>query len=303
MMYMYPWPVVPICDAQKLDVKPEDLLEDGLYRKCRVTETKMYDRFPALAEARFGPGSYDLHFIAQLRGCHLNCPYCYVTQEGIWGEATKVDTVDLVDAFARAAGEHACTVFHLMGGAPALHIVHWHEIAALLSLQVPEAVFHSDMLLTEGMYNASMLQDLAMANWRALYAVNIKGLTDEEHCNNTGRPLDKEPFWHNLEALEIARVPFYITFTAVEEWHIEWFWDRYDELYGSTLSEKRRADAFSIELVAYQAIDAAKGGDVRNGEAEARRPAVGGAQHSGSVHPGRGPEEQALATAGDQPGA
>ena len=30
-------------------------------------------------------GDWRYQFVVQLRGCVLNCPYCYVTQDGVWG--------------------------------------------------------------------------------------------------------------------------------------------------------------------------------------------------------------------------
>ena len=33
---MFHWPVVPICEAQQLDVDPNDLLLMGVYRKCNT---------------------------------------------------------------------------------------------------------------------------------------------------------------------------------------------------------------------------------------------------------------------------
>jgi hypothetical protein len=36
---MFKWPVVPLCEAQLKDVRPEDVLEGGLYRKCDTGKT------------------------------------------------------------------------------------------------------------------------------------------------------------------------------------------------------------------------------------------------------------------------
>ena len=45
------WKVVPICDYQKLDVRPEDLLDSGDFRKCETYRGGGgYDQFPKICK-------------------------------------------------------------------------------------------------------------------------------------------------------------------------------------------------------------------------------------------------------------
>ncbi len=124
----FTWPVVPICERQRRDVNPDDLLEDGLYRKCNTYKGGGgYDMFPAIyrrRHRRLDPTTQlAVQFVVQLQGCPLDCPWCYVTRDGVLGEPVQRTTNELVSAFERSG----LTVFHLMGGAPALFLVLWPE--------------------------------------------------------------------------------------------------------------------------------------------------------------------------------
>lgn len=226
-------------------VNEYDMLADGLYRKCDTYKGGGgYDRFPAIAQRRCIGEGLDMHnqFVVQLRGCPLSCPYCYVTQDGVHGSAVNVSTEDMIKAY-RKSGLH---VFHLMGGAPALYLEHWHDILALLG---PHDVFHSDFLCLEGLYTREWLESLK-GHCNALYAVSVKGWYKGEFKANTGREFNFGMFTHNLDMLVEMDIPFYFTFTNMSDDSVHGFSTWAKQRYSSEVLN----DAFSIGLVEYEAI-------------------------------------------------
>lgn len=235
------WPVVPLCEAQLQDVNPKDILEHGLFRRCNTYKGGGgYDKFPAIYNQRTGANRTDLHdqFVVQLKGCPLKCPYCYVTQDGIHGDCVKVATDRLVQSYR----DSGCSVFHLMGGAPALYINQWPELIEKLDGEV----FHSDLLCVESEYDRGVLRELAKAK-NTLYAISIKGSSPEEFKKNTGVDFPAQLFERNLRALFEEGVPCYFTFTGMNEESVAFFkWAYPGYPY---------EDAFAIQLVHYKALD------------------------------------------------
>jgi organic radical activating enzyme len=235
------WRVVPICDYQKLDVRPDDLLNNGLFRKCETYRGGGgYDQFPAICEKRLGKRAH-AQFIVQLYGCNLDCPYCYVTRSGVWGQSIEQSTQQLVAAFQDSGQE----VFHLMGGAPALYLDQWPELMEQLPAR---AVFHSDFLLTERPYEPETLKKVATFP-NALFAVDIKGTTAEDYEKNTRKPFKASLFWNNLKALVEAKINFYITYTNPEEKFRPAFEYKMKYHFGSDILN----DSFVIPLIDYDA--------------------------------------------------
>jgi len=243
----YKWKVVPLCKEQLLDIDPEDVLPGGVFRTCDVYKSGGgYDKFPSICEKRLGIKTYPKQFVAQLYGCHLKCPYCYVTPSGIWNKPVKYTTEELLLEFF----ESGCNVFHLMGGSPALYIEHWHEIIDNLSYKY---VFHSDLLLTEKLYDPKVLKSIAQLN--CLYAVNIKGLTREDYLKNTGVILNTNLLMANLRLLVKYKVPFYVTFTNPDMK----YYDKYCEnMVDYTGKDDLLEDSFVIDLIEYDAVEAYK---------------------------------------------
>ena len=240
------WKVVPLSRGQLLDVREEDILNEGLYRVC---DTKRggggYDEFSEICMKRLGWES-QYQFIVQLFGCNLDCPYCYVTREGVWGKYEKVSTKQLVDAFVKSD----LHVFHLMGGAPALSIHRWPELIGNLArkrqLTRRTWVFHSDLMLTELDYPPDVLNYLKSEQGRVLLAVNIKGYDNEEWIANTRKQPNWQRFERNLRLLAFTGVPFYITFTNVSQENISRFWVDHQYLAST--------EFFNIDLIDYNAI-------------------------------------------------
>ncbi len=246
---MVSWNVVPMSNGQLLDIDPDDLLDNGLFRLCNTYKGGGgYDQFPIIAAETFGgtPDDYHNQFVVQLKGCNLDCPYCYVTRAGVWGKSTKVSTEYLVDAFIASGAQ----VFHLMGGAPALQLKHWPELVNLLKIKCPNAVFHSDFMLTESpKYNIESLNTLAKT--KSLCAINIKGLTSEEWLLNTRKELDETRFWRNWRTIQESSILSYITFTNVSRDNLKVFWDKAQQ-HGINYNQWKDS-YYIIDLIDYKA--------------------------------------------------
>lgn len=236
------WKVVPICGYQKMDVRPEDLLAGGDFRKCETYRGGGgYDQFPQICQKRKGRALHR-QFIAQLYGCNLDCPYCYVTRSGVWGDWKPYETSDLMQAFIDSGQD----VFHLMGGAPALYLNNWIELIQILPAR---AVFHSDFLLTEQKYSIIALHNLNIFRKYALYAVDIKGVTPEDYEKNTRKPFKEDLFWKNFELLVKSELDFYVTFTNPDMNH----YDEFCEKVRTRLGDRVLEDSFIIPLIEYDA--------------------------------------------------
>lgn len=239
------WKVVPLSKGQLLDVRPEDILEDGLYRRCKTYRGGGgYDQFPYIAADYYGgiADDYNEQFIVQLKGCNLDCPYCYVTRAGVWGKHINKTTYELVEAFRKTK----LPVFHLMGGAPALQMKQWPDIINKLP---KHKIFHSDIMLSEGIYDNDILDKVSQSN--CLYAINIKGLTSREWVKNTRKDIDWDLFYSNWRKIQNSKMFAYITFTGINKKELVWFWRRaYSE---GILVSHWKEDSFVIDLIEYDA--------------------------------------------------
>ena len=244
---MTKWRVVPISKNQLRDVNSEDLLDGGNFRLCQTYKGGGgYDQFPHIACARGlvnHPDEASRQFVVQLYGCNLDCPYCYVTRAGVWGEFKEFETRELVEAFLQAQETHGVNVFHLMGGAPGLQLPQWVELVDRLGTDV---IFHSDLMLTELRYPRECLWELSRPG--VLVAVNIKGTSEQQWEQNTRKPLNTVMFNVNLECLKLnmAWRNWYLTFTNVPEAaQREW-----SDQHG--LGEQV---AYGIDLINYNALE------------------------------------------------
>ena len=246
---MHEWKVVPLSKGQLLDVRPEHVLANGAFRLCDTYKAGGgYDAFPERARSFFGDGEYGLQFVVQLYGCTLDCPWCYVTRAGVWSTPRLFTSLELVAAF----NETKANVFHLMGGAPAMYIHHWPELLEALDRFGKQGwVFHSDLMLVEHEYDPKILETITHP--RALYAVSIKGVTHGTFEKNTRRPYPHSRLWRNLERLERAGVPYYVTFTNVPEEEREAFWRRYKNEFGELDALAGEMGDVVIDLIDYEA--------------------------------------------------
>ena len=243
---MYKWPVCPIQGRQLKDVREEDIFGD--FRLCNTYRGGGgYDQFPKILCDRkpYCPEEdYATQFVVQLYGCPLNCPYCYVTRDGVLGEHKDYTAKQLVYWFRRSGTR----VFHLMGGAPAIYLKHWPEIVDRLDYT---EVFHSDLLLIECVYKLRTLKRLAQDN--VMLAIDIKGVTPLDFQENTGRrmtPELKNLFWKNFDKVVESDVNFYLTFTNPALHYLERFKNMISDRYGRWALD----DHFVIKLVDYEAL-------------------------------------------------
>lgn len=103
------WKVCPIQGPQLLDVRVEDLIQGGHFRVCDTYRGGGgYDKFPAICKRKLGLEGR-LQFIVQLYGCHLRCPYCYVTEAGYLGRWISYTSDELIKAYKQTPAQ----VFHL----------------------------------------------------------------------------------------------------------------------------------------------------------------------------------------------
>jgi organic radical activating enzyme len=248
---MYKFKVCPVQGRQLLDVRPEDIFGD--FRICDTYRGGGgYDKLPSIIEKRDILSAEDgvlsntaKQFVVQLYGCHLRCPYCYVTKDGIFGDYTEYTASELILEFTRAREEHNVGVFHLMGGAPGLYMKHWSSIIDRLP---DDVVFTSDLLLTEGIYDKYVLSTIRSK--RSIYAINIKGLTERDYFNNTDIWPDWPAFWINLERVINSGLNFYLTFTNPDLSLMELFSDKLKRLFGDSIMD----DSFIIDIKQYEAI-------------------------------------------------
>lgn len=234
-----------LCEKQLRDVNPKDILNNGLYRRCNTYKGGGgYDKFSEIYINRTGQiGEFNEQFVVQLKGCPLRCPYCYVTEGGVHtGLYSEIPTKQLIKDFY----DSSLYVLHLMGGAPALYIDHWKEILEKLESRF---VFHSDLLLVESEYSRQTIEELAKYN-NSLYAVSIKGGSDEEFKRNTGVVFNKNLFWKNFDTVVECKLPFYLTFTGMTEENTILFKNIVIKRYGEHILD----DSFSIKLINYDAL-------------------------------------------------
>lgn len=249
---MVKWKVVPLCIRQRRDVNPKDIVLGGLFRFCNSYKSGGgYDKFPEIYERRFGVPAEKLgtQFVVQLYGCSMNCPYCYVTRDGVCGNYVEMGSRELIEAFqSNLTYSNNCSIFHLMGGAPALYLNDWEDIMCRLGHPY---VFHSDFVLNESEYDKGVLERIAKYD-NALFAANIKGISKEEFECNTKVPFNEELILRNLCSLWECGINFYITFTGIDleagkQYLIEKLPWKY--IKGGILN-----DAFSINIVDYEAL-------------------------------------------------
>lgn len=256
---MYDWKIVPLCKEQLLDIDPKDILPGGEFRLCDVYKSGGgYDKFPTIFERRTGKKTSSKQFVVQLYGCHLKCPYCYVTPNGIWGEPKYYSTDSLAKVFFTTQklfrDKFPIDVFHLMGGSPALYIEHWPELIDRLGEDV---VFHSDLCLTEQDYEDDILKAISRSN--CLYAVNIKGITPQNYEDNTGTnqgQFDGLIMMANLDKLIKNKVPFYLTFTNPDKNQFKEFCDDISSGRFKGYDKKLLEDMIVIDIIDYEAVKA-----------------------------------------------
>lgn len=270
------FPIVPICEKQLLNIREEDLVfVNGvpLARTCRIDSAGGgYDQFRDIFLARFGFDTGPDHFITQLYGCTHECPWCYITIDGIWGDAVQLKASDIVNLVhsvnekRKAAGsvydartdtmqeQPLIQVLHLMGGAPALYLNSWP--ALYHKILKADLVFHGDFLLDEGLYNIHVLKCLVgmCKEYQELcsiyYDIPFKSGQLHSVSLKPGAPLSRLQL-ANLKALHASGLPFYIAFTGMQEEEIQ---VRKEQVIAAGITEEVFNDSFSINPKHYKSL-------------------------------------------------
>ena len=233
MLNSFKWPIVSICEKQRRDINKEDLLPDSERAYFRICNTKKagngYDQFSEIYFRRFKIHPGYRQFIVQLYGCPFNCKYCYVTKDGVEGKIIPFTSIGLSQWFAHY--HSGSTIFHLMGGAPAIYLSHWKELASYFK------IFHSDFLLIENEYRNEWLYKLP-----GLHAVSLK------HPDDIGVNYDYRLLLKNLDKLIRNKVNFYLTFTGNAR---EFFNKILENKYGRFIFE----DSFDIPIKKYKSLE------------------------------------------------
>lgn len=208
---MITYPIVPLCEKQLRDVKESDRIaykDKIVARTCVIDKAGGgYDQFRQIYQKRYKRDTGNRHVIFQVRGCTLSCPWCYVTEQGVWGKPVDLTCDDIVNILETIVPDDI-VVFHLMGGASALYLDRWRLLMAALPSKY---VFHSDFLLNESLYDKEILQDIVSIRKNSqLHAVSIKPFGKLSRLQ-----------LENLSLLYETGINFYITFTEMNPDQIE----------------------------------------------------------------------------------
>jgi hypothetical protein len=103
-------------------------------------------------------------------------------------------------------------------------------------------------------YDPGLIKEISHKR-EALFAINVKGLSDEEWRANTRKEPDWARFWHNLEVIcEHGDLrSFYVTYTNCASEMLPVFERAVKMLLGARAIALLR-DAYSIPLIGYDAL-------------------------------------------------
>ena len=214
-------PVMPIGPVQMTDIRDEH--KCGCFRICASykspAKVRGFDRFPFFAAELFGrdPDYWNYHLIVQLKGCPFRCIYCYVDDAGIRGhDEVNLEIGDLVRGAKQIMDrDDRLHVFHLMGGAPALHIQKWAEVARTMSAGgMSDVIFHSDIVLVEPSIIPDFVPSLQkLATYpNHLIAICIKGVTEANFRENVRTDaFSLAECLENLHDIVRTGIKYYIT--------------------------------------------------------------------------------------------
>jgi len=211
------------------------ILSRGLptFRTCDTNRSRIACRFPEYFVERWGWKPSTRRFVAQLYGCHLDCAYCSIHLEGVWGRHTGYSTAGLITEFTCIQDfnwAHQDTIdtldtFHLSGGAPELYMGMWPALIESLKENAREqTAFHSDLTLSAHRYQSNTLNQLQTLKRNCMFAVNVKGWSPDEYFRLTRKKqFNPALMLDNLEALLGWGIPLYITYTGMAEDSIDRF--------------------------------------------------------------------------------
>lgn len=187
---------------QTIDVeKSGQEMHNDYARTCTVMQgsppkSDIGDTVPRTIAKRYGtnplyknPLYWNRHFIVQVAGCPLQCPYCYLDNL-TEGEHIAIETmVDWYITFRARAKD--LNVFHLMGGCPGAYAPLWPDIRRELDERgLEDTVLLSDVILLEDLiYDVSPWKFIPE---RSIIVLSIKGTSFFNYYANTGTNLFPE---------------------------------------------------------------------------------------------------------------
>ena len=220
-------PITKIGRIQKIDVEKSSgiVSHDDIARICTVVKEKNAyddrgDKSPYRMAEIFGGDwkDYNNHFIIQVAGCPLKCPYCYVDNLKANLSMNADELVDKFVEFKKIVEPKfniKLNVFHFMGGAPALYCEFWEELRNSLDNHgLKEVVLFSDVILVENHFSKKKPWEFLNLHHFILTGC-LKGTNEDNFKKNTGFHL----FEQSLKELEnyLTAKNFYLTLIGFDE--------------------------------------------------------------------------------------
>lgn len=221
-------PIAKIGKIQKIDIEKSSgiVFHDDIARICTVVKDKNApddrgDKSPYRMAEIFGGDwqDYNNHFIVQVAGCPLKCPYCYVDNL----KADLLMTADeLVEKFiefkkiVESKFNIKLKVFHFMGGAPALYCEFWKELRNSLDNHgFNDVLLFSDVILVENYFYKKKPWEFLNLHHFILTGC-LKGTNEDNFIKNTG---GFNLFRQSLKELQnyLPAKNFYLTLIGFEE--------------------------------------------------------------------------------------
>lgn len=187
-------PISKIGPLQKIDVKKAGRYHDDYGRVCQVIQSKnWHGDLSSLRIAKlFGKHwqHWDKHFVVQVAGCSLKCPYCYVDNLNPDKIVTAKELVSLFFEFSEIVPD--LNVFHLCGGMPARYPKFWEELRdELNNTGLREVVLLTDTVFVEHtIYNVFPWCYIELPYFALVGC--LKGTTRQNFFVNTGQNLFDE---------------------------------------------------------------------------------------------------------------
>jgi uncharacterized Fe-S cluster-containing radical SAM superfamily protein len=189
-------PIAALGPLQKIDIENSSgiVFYDDDARICTVikqpeSKDERGDKSPFRMANLFGGNwqDYNNHFIVQVSGCPLSCPYCYV-------DNLKPDrfytSKELVNKFIHFKKQfNNINVFHLMGGAPGVFCSVWPDLRSELDLSgSTDVILFSDVIFVEEFFfNKKPWDFLNIKNF--LLTGCLKGTNRKNFFDNTKHDL------------------------------------------------------------------------------------------------------------------
>ena len=230
-------PLARIGPIQKVDIERSSgvVLFDDFARICTVVKKRRSYDFrgdfaPYRMAVMFGGSwkSYNHHFIVQVAGCRLRCPYCYVDNLKTDCNFNADDLVEKFISFKAMARQKLrvdVNVFHFMGGMPGKYPEFWLELRESLDKHgLKKVILFSDVVLLEDHFFKN-------SPWNYLYNLQLhhfvltgclKGTNPKNFKENTGFDLFEE----SLVELDhySRRHQFYLTLIGFEQKDLSFLW-------------------------------------------------------------------------------